>query len=149
MQLTLMGAKSKASCCVRPGVAAPIVASIIQPPAIGFSQIDPVMSVMNDERSFVTYRAPILAVSIAANVRLWKVFCIFSNLISSRGTVWQPLTSHEDGIIDGAHLFKQLFQVRLDLLTAEVAGVTEDATFGKRVVGEDGLDAFVDFCFAG
>jgi len=52
-------------------------------------------------------------------------------------------------MIDGAHLFKQLFQVRLDLLTAEVVGVTEDATFGKRVVGEDGLDAFVDFCFAG
>lgn len=61
----------------------------------------------------------------------------------------QPLTSHEDDMIDGAHLFKQLFQVRLDLLTAEVVGVTEDATFGKRVVGEDGLDAFVDFCFAG
>jgi hypothetical protein len=118
-------------------------------PAISFSQIDSVVNVMDDERSSLRYRTPILAVSIAANVQTWKVFCIFSKSISSRGTVRQPLTSHEDDVIDGAHLFKQLFKVRLDLLTAEVAGVAEDATFGKRVVGEDGLDAFVGFCFAG
>lgn len=74
---------------------------------------------------------------------------IFSKLISSRGTVGNRSPAHEDDMIDNAGLFKQLFQVCLDLLTAEVAGVAEDATLGKRVVGEDGLDAFVDFCFAG
>jgi hypothetical protein len=41
-------------------------------------------------------------------------------------------------VIDVAHLFKQLLQARLDLLPAEAAGAAEDATFGKRVVGEDG-----------
>ena len=78
---------------------------------------------MDNERSFVRYRAPILAVSIAANVRMWKVFCIFSKLISSRGTVDNRSPAHEGDIIDGAHIFKQLFQVRLDLLSTEVAGV--------------------------
>jgi len=105
MQLTLIGAKSKASCRVRPVVEAPIAASIVQPLAIGFSQIDPVVNAMDDERSFVRYRAPILAVSFAANVRMWKVFLHLSKVDLFQRYCRQPLTNHEDDMVDSAPAF--------------------------------------------
>lgn len=106
MQLTLMGAKSNASCCVRLSVVALIAASIAQPLAIGFSQIDPVVNVMDDERSSFRYRAPIFSCEHRGECAdVEGLLHLFQTDLFQR-YCRQPLTSHEDDVIDIAHLFK-------------------------------------------